>query len=139
MAVDFVFSPHSQYAIVCMIMIERSPEPITVGALARGLGLSRPYVTDFIGAFEKHGLVKKGPRFRDGYSLAKSSSRITLGEILAAERETWYHDNFKRKESFVPDVQGIRLWHWFVKSHVEKITLLSVVNAPEEMASLVSA
>lgn len=127
-AVDFVFSPHSQYAIVCLIMIERSEEPVTVGELAKKLGLSRPYVTDFIGAFEKHGLVAKGPRFRDGYRLAKASSRIRLSEILAAERETWYHDNFKRKETFVPDVSGIRLWHGFVKAHVENVSLEMIVE-----------
>jgi len=136
MAVDFVFSPHSQYAIVCMIMIECAPEPITVGELAKKLGLSRPYVTDFIGAFEKYGLVKKGPNFRDGYSLAKPARRITLGEILAAERETWYHDNFKRKETFVPDVSGIRLWHGFVKTHVEGTTLESVLNASRAVMGL---
>lgn len=127
-AVDFVFSPHSQYAIVCLVMIACSPEPVTVGELAKKLGLSRPYVTDFIGAFEKHGLVVKGPRFRDGYSLGRASSRIMLGEILAAERETWYHAKFQRKETFVPDISGIRLWHGFVKSHVETVTLQKIVK-----------
>lgn len=117
-----------------MIMIDQSAEPITAADLARRLGLSRPYVTDFMGAFEKHGLVTKGPRFRDGYSLAKASSRITLGEILAAERETWYHDNFKRKETFVPDGSGIWLWHGFVKSHVEQITLATIIEGPIEKA-----
>ena len=141
MTVDFVFSPHSQYAIVCMIMIDRSPEPITVGELTKRLGLSRPYVTDFVGAFEKLGLGKKGPRFRDGYSLAKSSSRITLGEILAAERETWYQNKYKRKDTFVPDLSGIRLWHGFVKAHVESVTLANIVRGsvaivPRDLASL---
>jgi len=123
MSVDFVFSPHNQYAVTCMMMFARAKEPLTVAELAERLSLSRPYTTDFVGAFEKHGLIKKGTHFRAGYSLAKESSEITLGDILAAERDTWYHHKFKRRGTFAPDFHEVLLWRSFVMNEFSEISL----------------
>lgn len=131
MSVDFAFSAHNQYAITCIMLVARANAPVTVAEAAKRLGLSRPYVTDFFGAFEKSGLLSKGPRMRDGYSLARSSSTITLGEILAAERGTWYRSKFKRRGTFAPDFHEALLWQAFVRDRLESLTLEAILTAPE--------
>lgn len=75
-----------EYGLRCILQLAAAPpgEPYTVGEIARREGLSEAYVEKLLRILSKKGLTQSQRGAKGGYTLARPSDRITLGDVSRA-------------------------------------------------------
>ncbi|MFQ5876988.1 MAG: RrF2 family transcriptional regulator [Acidobacteriota bacterium] len=82
-------SAQEEYGLRCMLQLARRQKagtglPLTLGEIARGEGLTVPYVAKLIRRMRRAGLVRSALGRSGGYSLSREADEISVGEILDA-------------------------------------------------------
>jgi Rrf2 family protein len=109
------------------LSLQASSNPASVKEIAARTNLPAPYLEKLLIEMRRAGLVKSIRGYRGGYQLARSPSKISLGQILEAVGETieplpGYHPNSQQAEDWVT----FSLWkqiHQKLKEALYSITL----------------
>lgn len=123
MTVQFVFTTHSQYAIILLLVIARCEDWITLAQLTNKTGVSRPYLYYMLGQFCEDGLLEKQPRYRKGYRLAKP-----------AGTRTEYALNSSKRKTIAGEFLEVLIWHRFLKTELADRTLADILATVEQGA-----
>jgi Rrf2 family protein len=88
-----------EYGLRCMLQLARSQwggrvEPLTLGEVARGEGLTVAYVAKIVGRLRRAGLVKSVLGRSGGYTLTREPDKITVAEVLNALGGRLYNTDY---------------------------------------------
>jgi Rrf2 family protein len=86
-------SAQEEYGLRCILQLAAQPTgaSMTVGEIARREGISPAYAEKLLRILAKAGLTQSIRGVNGGYSLARASEQITLGDVSRAleGRQTW--------------------------------------------------
>ena len=77
----------SEYALLSLISIAKSTEPMNVDELSRELNISKSFLAKIMQNLAKQGLVISHRGVNGGFALNKSWENITILEIVVAAEE----------------------------------------------------
>lgn len=89
------FSAQEEYGLRCLLAIGRHPKgSITISEVARGEGLTEPYVAKLISVLRKEGFVTSTRGQSGGYTLAREPSELSVPQVLEALGGRLYEPGF---------------------------------------------
>ena len=77
----------SEYALLSLVTIAKSENPINVDALSRELNISKSFLAKIMQALSKQGILDSFKGINGGFMLARPSDQITIFEITTAAEE----------------------------------------------------
>ena len=77
----------SEYALLSMISIAKSEEPINVDVLSKQLGISKSFLAKILQNLAKHDIVISHRGVNGGFVLSRPYDKITILEITKAAEE----------------------------------------------------
>jgi len=84
MADFFNVSDATRLALHAAFLLARSQKPLTIGTIARVLGVSSAHLAKVLARLEQSAIVEGKPGPKGGYRLARAADRISLLEIYEA-------------------------------------------------------
>jgi Rrf2 family transcriptional regulator, iron-sulfur cluster assembly transcription factor len=143
------FTANEEYGIRCLLRLGRQgiDGSLTIPEISRAEGISMPYVAKIMRLLRRGGFVQSTRGKSGGYSLARPSDRILVGDVLGLLGGRLFEPTFCDRHSGVEDVCtnsvdcSIRsLWRavQLVVDHVlSRITLGDLLRNEQTMSSWV--
>lgn len=86
-------SSHEEYGLRCLLQIGRQ-ESGTIPEISKAEGISSAYVAKLMGILRRGGFVTSVRGKAGGYTLARPSDEIVVGEVLATLGGRFYQSGF---------------------------------------------
>jgi Rrf2 family protein len=77
----------SEYALLSLVFIAKSEEPINVDALSKELNISKSFLAKIMQALSKQDILDSFKGINGGFKLARPSDQITILEITTAAED----------------------------------------------------
>ncbi len=77
----------SEYALLSLVTIAKSDEPINVDALSKELNISKSFLAKIMQALSKQNILDSFKGINGGFQLARPSDQITILEITTAAED----------------------------------------------------
>ncbi|MEA1915710.1 MAG: Rrf2 family transcriptional regulator [Campylobacterota bacterium] len=77
----------SEYALLSLVVIARSENPVNVDALSKELNISKSFLAKIMQALSKEDILNSFKGINGGFKLARPSDKITILEITAAAED----------------------------------------------------
>ena len=144
------FTAQEEYGLRCLLQIGRQDDGtgLTIPEIAAAEGLSSPYVAKLMRVLRRGGFVKSTRGQTGGYTLARPTEKIVVGEVLAALGGRFFETEFCERYpgaveicTHTVDCSIRSLWHAVqdvVDQVLGKTTLRDLLVNEQEMSASVS-
>ncbi|MBS1717295.1 MAG: Rrf2 family transcriptional regulator [Armatimonadetes bacterium] len=91
------FSAQEEFGLRCLLVIAKSPKPLTIPEVASIEGISQTHVAKMLALLRKAGFVTSSRGQVGGYQLARPANEIRLNDVLYSLGGKLYDDEFCRR------------------------------------------